>query len=116
MKKVLFPTLAALGVAFNCWVDGCERKISSQTKLGDVVMDTVPDSPKKVQFVSYLLDLYPIHRRKSAAVSYMLDSVPDSPKKKVQQYVNIKSDTVPDSPENNTCIIKWIQFLIPREN
>ncbi len=100
MKKVLFPTLAALGVAFLIvGSTGVRGKFHPRQNIAVSVMDTVPDSPKKVQFVS-LLDTVPDSPKKKIQefANYRMDTVPDSPKK-IQQYVYYKMDTVPDSPK-----------------
>lgn len=99
MKKVLFPTLVAMGVALLLvGSTGARGKFHPRQNMLISYMDTVPDSPKKVQFVS-LLDTVPDSpKKKIQMASYILDTVPDSPKK-IQQYVIQKMDTVPDSPK-----------------
>jgi hypothetical protein len=65
MKKLLFTTIAALGVALLIGGSTSAKGIlhpNQYTKMS--ILDTVPDSPKKIQLVRY-----------------MLDTVPDSPKK-----------------------------------
>lgn len=100
MKKLLFPTLAALGVAFLIsGSTGVKARIHPGQNMSLSLLDTVPDSPKKVQFATYILDSVPDSPKKlQQYVNYKMDTVPDSPKK-VQQYVYYKMDTVPDSPK-----------------
>ena len=100
MKKLLIPTLAALGLAlFIGGSTGAKGKFHSRQNTVMAILDTVPDSPKKVQMVSYILDTVPDSPKKvQQFVNYKYDTVPDSPKK-VQQFVNYKYDTVPDSPK-----------------
>ncbi len=82
MKKLLVATLAGIGVALLIGGStGAKGKFHSKQNTVMAILDTVPDSPKKIQLVSY-----------------MPDTVPDSPKK-VQQFVSYKYDTVPDSPK-----------------
>jgi hypothetical protein len=82
MKKILFTTLAAVGVALL--VGGLtSAKVISHPKqyTGISILDTVPDSPKKIQLVHYMLDTVPDSPKKIQLVRYILDTVPDSPKK-----------------------------------
>ena len=98
MKKVLIPTLAALGVAFLIvGSTSASGKFHPRQNLIVSVNDTVPDSPKKVQFVSYMDTVPDSPKKVQQYVNYKMDTVPDSPKK--IQYVYYKMDTVPDSPK-----------------
>jgi hypothetical protein len=100
MKKLLFATLAGLGVALLIsGSTGVKGKFHPRQNTAMTRLDTVPDSPKKNQLVYYKLDTVPDSPKKiQQFASYKLDTVPDSPKK-VQQYANYKLDTVPDSPK-----------------
>ncbi len=67
MKKLLITSLAALGAALLIGgVSGAQGKLRLKQNTVMSILDTVPDSPKKIQLASYL------------------DTVPDSPKKIVQ--------------------------------
>jgi hypothetical protein len=100
MKKLFFTTLAGLGVALLIGGStGAKVKHHPKQVTAMSILDTVPDSPKKIQLVSYLLDTVPDSPKKiQQYANYKLDTVPDSPKK-IQQYANYKLDTVPDSPK-----------------
>jgi hypothetical protein len=82
MKKLMITALALVSVAWFINGSGAKGKFHPKQNPVVALLDSVPDSPKKAQWVSY-----------------MLDSVPDSPKKKIQQFVNYKYDSVPDSPK-----------------
>jgi hypothetical protein len=100
MKKLFFTTLAGLGVALLIGGStGVKAKFHPRQNTAMTILDTVPDSPKKIQLVYSRLDTVPDSPKKiQQYASYKLDTVPDSPKK-IQQYANYKLDTVPDSPK-----------------
>jgi hypothetical protein len=100
MKKLLFATLAGLGAALLIGGStGVKGKFHPGQNTAMTFLDTVPDSPKKIQLVYSRLDTVPDSPKKiQQYASYKLDTVPDSPKK-IQQYANYKLDTVPDSPK-----------------
>ena len=99
MKKLFIQTLAVLGVAlFIIGSMGAKGKFHYRQKSVMAILDTVPDSPKKMQLV-YVLDSVPDSPKKKLEFAYIkYDTVPDSPKKKME-YAYIKYDTVPDSPK-----------------
>jgi hypothetical protein len=82
MKKLLFTTLAGLGVALLIGGStGVKAKFHPGQNTAMTILDTVPDSPKKIQLVYSRLDTVPDSPKKIQLVYYKLDTVPDSPKK-----------------------------------
>jgi hypothetical protein len=82
MKKLLFTTLAAVGVALLIGgLTSAKGIFHPKQYTGISILDTVPDSPKKIQLVRYMLDTVPDSPKKIQLVRYMLDTLPDSPRK-----------------------------------
>ena len=102
MKKLLITSLAALGAALLIGgVSGAQGKLRLKQNTVASILDTVPDSPKKIQLAANYLDTVPDSPKKIMQYTnynFKYDTVPDSPKK-IMQYANYKYDTVPDSPK-----------------